>query len=99
MKSSFGGWGWGGGAERERGRESVCDWRGVGSFTECSIHLRGGRRGGEGVSLAGHNGRKPARGIPQAAPTHRLEVSGATLALAAAGTPTARQRYDPLRGG
>lgn len=41
------------------------------------------KRGG-GVPLAGHNRRKPARGIPQAALTHRLEVSGATLCLTAA---------------
>lgn len=29
----------------------MCEWRGVGSFTECSIHLRGGRRGGRGSHL------------------------------------------------
>lgn len=38
----------------------------------------------EGVPVVGHNRRKPARGIPQAALTHRLEVSGATLGPTAA---------------
>ena len=38
----------------------------------------------EGVPVVGHNRRKPARGIPQAALTHRLEVSGATLSPTAA---------------
>lgn len=41
------------------------------------------KKGGGGL-VDSHNRRKPARGIPQAALTHRLEVSGATRALTAA---------------
>lgn len=44
--------------------------------------LRGEKEKG-GVPLVSHKRRKPARGIPQAALTHRLEVSGATLGLTA----------------
>lgn len=40
--------------------------------------------GGAVLPLSSHNRRKPARGIPQAELTYRLEVSGATLSLTAA---------------
>lgn len=74
--------------EQFQEEEGECEWRGWGRvvwcFTESSIHLTGKKERREGVPVVGHNRRKPARGIPQAALTHRLEVSGATLGPTAA---------------